>query len=241
VLTDLRRSSNGQDATPSSAETAVRSRPRRSIVRSLNVEAMAPGKVAPLVVAHHYLHSMPPAAVATFGVMHDDNLCGAVVVTAGSRHAHRLLDGAGHDAVATVARLWLADALPKNSESRVLAIVGRLLRQRGEVRALVSYADPAAGHIGTIYQAAGWSYLGQSDVGRYLDLGDGALHHPRSVYTLHGTNSPRVLRTMGIPARSVLVAGKHRYCQILDPAWAWRLRAPVLPFPARPVPAESAP
>ncbi|MGA2835073.1 MAG: DNA methyltransferase [Acidimicrobiales bacterium] len=184
---------------------------------------------------------MPPAAVATFGVMHDDNLCGAVVVTAGSRHAHRLLDGAKHDAVATLARLWLADALPRNSESRVLAIVVRHLRQAGEVRALVSYADPAAGHVGTIYQAAGWSYLGQSDVGRFLDLGDGTLHHPRSVYTLHGTNSPRVLRKKGIPARSVLVAGKHRYCHILDPAWAWRLRVPVIPYPTRPPMAESVP
>jgi hypothetical protein len=186
--------------------------------------------VAPLVVGNHYLHSMPPAAVKCFGVYLNGGLVGAVVVTAGSRNAPRLFGTNDSRAVATLARLWLEDSLPKNAESRVLAIAARLLRQEGRVRALVSYADPAAGHVGTVYAGAGWRYLGMSPPGRYLDLGNGP-QHPRSVYSAHGTNRPASLRKMGLPARSVLVGGKHRYCLVLDGTWAWRLTAEQLPYP----------
>ena len=41
------------------------------------------------------------------------------------------------------------------------AIALRLLaRHSPGLRLVVSYADPAQGHVGTIYQAAGWTYLG---------------------------------------------------------------------------------
>jgi hypothetical protein len=86
-----------------------------------------------------------------------------------------------------LARLYLVDELPKNAESRVLGIVTREMRRRHHVRALLSYADPAVGHSGTIYKAAGWTYLGRGEATRYLDFGDGELHHPRSVSTVYGT------------------------------------------------------
>jgi hypothetical protein len=179
----------------------------------------------------HYLHSMPPAAVTCFGVYHRRELVGGVVLTAGARHAHRLLIGADQGSVVTVARIWLADEIPSNGESRILGIVARILRHTSATRALVSYADPAAGHVGTIYQAAGWRYLGQSQPGRYVDFGDGRLQHPRSVYTRYGTNAAKDLRWAGLQARTVHVGGKHRYCLVLDRAWAWRLAAPALPYP----------
>jgi hypothetical protein len=36
-------------------------------------------------------------------------------------------------------------------------------RHRPEVAALVSYADPSAGHAGTIYKAANWTADGRTD------------------------------------------------------------------------------
>jgi hypothetical protein len=184
-----------------------------------------------MMTERHYLHSMPPAPLACFGVYLRRELVGGVVLTAGARHAHRLLVGADQGTVATVARIWLADDIPKNGESRVLGIVGRTFQCTSAIRALVSYADPAAGHAGTIYQAAGWRYLGLTQPGRYLDFGDGRLHHPRSVYNRYGANGAGHLRWRGIDARTVHIGGKHRYCLILDRTWAWRLCTPALPYP----------
>ena len=49
------------------------------------------------------------------------------------------------------------------SVSRVVSIATRLIRQKNPgLRLLVSYADVNVGHVGTIYQAANWIYVGRS-------------------------------------------------------------------------------
>lgn len=54
-------------------------------------------------------------------------------------------------------RYAIADDAPKNTGSRVLAIMAKLIKSRfGSVCRLVSYQDTAA-HAGTIYAAAGWA------------------------------------------------------------------------------------
>jgi len=177
----MRESSNEQDTPETTGETAVQGRPSRSILKRLHVERVAPSVVRPLMVADHYLHSMPAAPRRCYGVFLDGALLGGVVFTSGARHGHRLLAAAAPQAVATLARLWLSDDLPANSESRVLGIVLRDLRRTTSWKLLLSYADPAAGHVGTIYQATGWIYLGETAGETYVRLADGRLHHPRSV------------------------------------------------------------
>jgi len=147
-----------------------------------------------------------------------------VVFTSGARNGHRLLVGVNPNQVATLARLWLADDLPANSESRVLGIVLRDVRRTTDWKLILSYADPAAGHVGTIYQATGWLYLGETPGESYVRLADGRLHHPRTVYSTYGSNRISHLRATGVPASRVFVGGKHRYVFMLDPTWRWRLR-----------------
>jgi hypothetical protein len=229
-----RESSNEQDAPETTGETAVQGRPSRSIPKALQVEQVRPSVVRPLMEQHHYLHSMPAAARRCYGVSLDGTLHGGVVFTSGARHGHRLLAAAKPQEVATLARLWLSDALPTNSESRVLGIVLRDLRRTTNWRLLLSYADPAAGHVGTIYQATGWIYLGQTAGETYVRLNDGRLHHPRSVYERFGSNNIGHLRATGVPAAREFVGGKFRYACLLDSAWSWRLRGARHPYPQPP-------
>lgn len=213
-----------------------KSDPRAPAPKTLIVRPVRPDVVKPLIVERHYLHSMPAAAWRCYGVYAGQSLSGAVVFTAGARNGHRALTGATPQQVATLARLWLADELPKNAESRVIGIVLRMLRREGEWKAVLSYADPAAGHVGIIYQATGWTYLGQSEAATYVDLGDGCAVHPRTVYARLGSNAVGHLRRTGVPARRVRMSGKYRYAYVLDPAWRWRLRDRPLPYPRRPTP-----
>jgi hypothetical protein len=188
--------------------------------------------VRPLLVERHYLHLMPGVVRCCFGVRLGDELVGACVFTAGARHAHRLLAGARPADVATLARFWMADGLPPNNESRVLAMILRELRRRGAVRLLVSFADPAAGHIGTIYQAAGFLYLGTTEPERYFEL-DGVRIHARSASQRFGSNSVAHLRRTGLAVVARTSPPKHRYAYVLDSAWRWRLRGHPLPYPKR--------
>ena len=56
-------------------------------------------------------------------------------------------------------RLWLEDGHGKNIESWTIAQTFEWLKKnRPQLKLLISYADPDAGHLGKIYQATNWLY-----------------------------------------------------------------------------------
>lgn len=222
-----------QDGAAPTAQMAVQTRPPRSIPKSLVVESVVPSAVRGMITEFHYLHSMPAASRRCYGVFHDSALVGAVVFTAGARRGHNVLAASQPQEVATLARLWLTDELPKNAESRVIGAVLRHLRRNTDWKLLLSYADPSAGHIGTIYQATGWLYLGQGGAEGYLELADGQIIHPRTAYKRYGSTAVGHLARTGVPARRSRMPAKHRYAYVLDQAWRWRFRGVGLPYPKR--------
>ena len=112
-----------QDAAASTAERAVQVRPPGSILKALRVRRVALAEVADLVRENHYLHSAPAAATVAYGVFLAQDLVGAAILTPGAKNAYRILAGARSRDVATLARLWLADEIPRNAESRVLGVI----------------------------------------------------------------------------------------------------------------------
>lgn len=222
-----------QDGAAPTAQMAVQVRPPRSVPKALIVEPVMPSAVCKIITEFHYLHSMPAASRRCYGVFHHSALVGAVVFTAGARRGHNILAAARPQVVATLARLWLTDELPKNAESRVIGAVLRDLRRETDWKLLLSYADPAAGHVGTIYQAAGWLYLGHGGTEGYLELADGQVIHPRTAYKRYGSTAVGHLTRTGVPARRNRMPAKHRYAYLLDPAWRWRVRGAGLPYPKR--------
>ena len=148
-------------STVSFPETGPGSIPRAAL-QSLQVRPV-PVKVAKaLLVREHYLHSLPGGTQLAFGVFLGRRLLGALTLGVGPFNAHRLVAEASPADCLTLSRLWLSEELPKNSESRVLGVVVRSLRKHTNLKFLLSYADPAQGHLGTIYQATGWLYTGLS-------------------------------------------------------------------------------
>ena len=184
-----------------------------------------------LLVREHYLHSMPGGSRLSLGVFLGRQLLGAVLLGAGPSNAHRMVEGGDSDSCLTLTRLWLDNSLPRNSESRVLGVIFRHLRRSTSIKFVVTYADPAAGHIGTIYQATGWLYAGLSQAVPLIDLGDGVLQHSRSLAHAYGTHSRAHFAAHGVEMRAVPQSPKHRYIRFLDPAWRSRLRVPALPYP----------
>ena len=202
-------------------------------------------RVAPLLlraakgplVRNHYLHSVPGGTLMAFGIFLAARLLGALTLGVGPKNGYRLVEGAVPDDVITLSRLWLADELPPNSESRVIAIVLRSLRRHSSFRFVLAYADPSVGHVGTVYQASGWLYTGLSEPVPRYDLGDGVTRHSRSFAHAHGTHSLRYFRKHGIDVRVVPQRPKYRYLYPLDPAVREMLTVPILPYPKPEVPA----
>jgi hypothetical protein len=120
-------------------------------------------------------------------------------------------------------------------------MVIRALRRLTTVKFLLSYADPAAGHVGYIYQATNWLYTGLSEPQPLLDLGDGIARHTRSVASALGTHSTKYLRRQGLVVHSIPQIAKHRYVVFVDPTWRDRLRVPVLPYPKKEANSDGSP
>lgn len=184
-----------------------------------------------LLIREHYLHSMPGGTRLAFGVFRDSRLLGALALGVGPTNAYRLVEGADSRDCLTLSRLWLSDDLPPNSESRVIGVLFKALRRNTSLKFLISYADSAQGHVGTIYQATNWTYSGLSQATPLYDLGDGQARHSRSVSHTHGTHSLRHFANHGMDVKLISQSQKHRYIFFLDRSWRERLRVPELPYP----------
>jgi hypothetical protein len=191
-----------------------------------------------LLEREHYLHSFPGGTKLAFGAFVGARLLGALTLGAGPSNAYSLVDGATPDHCLTLSRLWLSDELPHNSESRFIGVVLRALKRNTRLKFLVSYADPAQSHLGTIYQATGWVYTGLSQATPLYDIGDGRRYHSRSLSHSFGSHGLAHFQRHGIDVKLVPQQAKHRYLYFLDQAWRARLRAPELPYPKKEVSGE---
>jgi len=115
-----------------------------------------------LVVAKHYLHRRPPISHA-FGLwVHGEPMGVVTYGTPASRHLQMGACPTNPGTVIELNRLWLDDALPKNSESWFVSRTLKMLPPK----IVVSYADPLFGHYGYIYRALNFDYAGWTDMDR---------------------------------------------------------------------------
>jgi hypothetical protein len=203
----------------------------RAALQQMQVKPVPVSVARRLLEREHYLHSLPGGTCLAFGFFIGSGLLGALTFGVGPTNTYSLVQNAKPDDCLTLTRLWLSDALPSNSESRVLGIVLRNLKHHTRVKFLVSYADPVQGHIGIVYQATGWLYTGLSEAMPLYDVGDGKLRHSRSLSHAFGTHSLQHFAKHGIAVKLAPQAAKHRYVYFLDPTWQHRLMAPVFPYP----------
>ena len=85
--------------------------------------------------------------------------------------------------------------------------------------------------MGTVYQASGWIYVGLSVAMPRYDIGDGKVHHSRSLSHAYGTHSVEHFTRHGVEVMLIPQQAKFRYVYLLDQHWHSRLRVPVLPYP----------
>ncbi len=185
-----------------------------------------------LCESRHYLRSYPGGSLFNFGIFAGFSLLGVAVLGVGSTNVHRLFNGASPDQVICLSRFWLDDRLGRNCESRTLAIILRSLKKsQSTIKAIVAYSDPAAGHSGIIYRAAGFLFVGKSSATpRYL-LPDGKIHHSRSMGQVFGTHSVSYLRHHGLAVEVIPQIPKQTYIALIDATWRQRLNRTVLPYP----------
>ena len=79
-----------------------------------------------------------------------------------------------------IRRMACYDALPKNSESWMLAKTIWWLKKHTNIERVISYSDLSVGHIGTIYKAANFKLIGKTARSKHV-LWNGKRYHMRSL------------------------------------------------------------
>lgn len=184
----------------------------------LELDKVTPKDVEWLITNHHYARRMPTISYA-FALWCDGEMCGAITFgPPASRHVQLSVAPAMPNAVIELNRLVALDHAPRNTESwmisEALARLPPLL--------VVSYADSAYGHRGTVYRAANFFYAGWTDMDRATPRFDYVTpnRHSRSSFRSgDGLKSERVYRKP--KAKYWAVTGNKKEMRVLRSACAW--------------------
>jgi len=185
-----------------------------------------------LVVGKHYLHRRASCSQAV-GLFCGEALVGVAMF--GSPASPTICRGiCGADErlnVAELTRLWVDDAMPRNTESWFLSRALHLVPKE----IIIAYADPSAGHEGYIYQACSFLYTGLGPPRKmWQPVGGTSSHFHRSF-----TSSTSYAEARRRPDLEYVPAvRKHRYIKFncrgkRRAELLAKLRYPLCPYPKR--------
>lgn len=174
----------------------------------------------------HYLGDVPAATTHRFGAFFRDKL--DCVATYGPCHAPRLPKS--YIELSRLTSRGLGTPL-----SKFLAEGLRVLKREG-VPAVLTWADPAAGHHGGIYQATNWVYAEPRSYNwnfSFRDEEGGVINH-RKAFSLFGTSSKKKVLALKPNWEAFLPPMKLRYVMplnISEEQCLAELRAVKKPYP----------
>lgn len=159
------------------------------------------------IVKRHYIGKWPGVVTLILAMIHSGSVVGACIFALPPRETSIRYKGNTWE----LARLWIDDCAPRNAETWFLARAVRFIRKHhADVKVLVSYADPSAGHSGVIYKAANWVSDGRTDQERKT---------PRFDYACAKTGK-RYSRRCHVPPGITIIriprVSKHRFILRID-------------------------
>lgn len=201
-----------------------------------------------LVRRVHYSGKVVNNSQVHIGVFYRGRLEGAMQFgpSLDKRKIQGLVEGTLWNEFIELNRMAFTDALPRNSESRAIAVAMRLLRKHApQLKWVVSFADGTQCGDGTIYRASGFVLTGITESQNLVRRGDGVVIHKMTLES--NPTAPRP--ELGGRSYYAVTGGKYnlaayakatgghtvpgyqlRYLYFLDPTARERLTVPVLPF-----------
>lgn len=202
-----------------------------------------------VIRAHHYSGKVYNKRRLSLGVYYLGRLEGALQFgpPLDQRKVMPLVSGTDWQGMMELNRMAFSEALPRNSESRALAVAFRMFRKhRPDIKWILSYSDATQCGDGTIYRASGFLLTGIKRNTGLMMMPDG------EVITAVGLRTgPELQRRYGYTpgmerdgawrrrsGARVLPGYQFRYIAFLDATWRDRLTVPVIPFDSIPADAR---
>lgn len=182
----------------------------------------------------HYSRSMPTPPIVRVGVWESGLFIGCVLFSRGANQNLGNAYGLAQTEVCELTRVALS--AHKTPVSRIARIaIGMMHKANPGLRLIVSFADPLLSHVGAIYQAGNWTFVGASQPDRYYVDAAGRKWHSRQCSASGFKPQYGVLRR--VPkigeCEKVATPGKYRYLMPLDDEMRSRIAPLAKPYPKR--------
>ena len=194
-----------------------------------------------LVRRVHYSGKVAHNSQLHIGVYYNGNLEGALQFgpSLDKRKIQGLVTNTGWNDFIELNRMALTDVLPRNSESRALAVSMRVLKKHApHIKWVVTFADGAQCGDGTIYRAAGFILTNISVVKNLARKDNGEVVHKMTFEISpistgyadinHGKNNWGGF--CKIKGWELLAGYNLRYIYFIDKSYRERLTVPELPY-----------
>ena len=181
-----------------------------------------------LVKRVHYSGKVVPNSTLHFGAYLNDKLEG--VMSFGSpmdkSKVLPLVSGTTWTGMLELNRMAFSDRLPRNSESRCMAVAFRLIKKHyPHIEWVLSFSDGCQCGDGTIYRASGFVLTQiKQNTGQRIDDKTGEVFS-QVTFSAHRPNEKDYWRSL-----RKLEGFQLRYIYFLNPAARKRLTVPILPF-----------
>lgn len=177
----------------------------------------------------HYSRRMPIGKLVRVGAWESGEFIGCVMFARGNTPTMGNTYGLGMLEVCELVRVALKGHIAP--VSRIVASAIKLLKSLNSgLRLIVSFADPAYGHNGAIYQAMNWIYSGMSAPDKTYWY-QGRWQHSREIRGGAFGQQRKLLDYSFLPTKAV--GGKHRYLYPLDRAMRKQIEPLRQPYPKR--------
>lgn len=223
--------------------------------KEIIVKSISSQDAARIVKSCHYSGKVVHNSQLHFGVFLNGKCGGAMQFgpSLDKRKIQGLVSGTGWNSFIELNRMAFADWLPRNSESRAIAVAMRLIRKSyPHIEWVVSFADGTQCGDGTIYRASGFILTGIKENNQIWEAPGGEKFSRMSL--TDGRSKQQQQQARVVASRTTLTKGKHmengassmkqfsnagwkplkgfqlRYIYFLNPAARFRLTVPILPF-----------
>ena len=225
--------------------------------KALRVAPISSADARAVIRRYHYSGKVVNNSQLHFGVFLGDKIHGALQFGPPmvKREKIGLVAGTQWNAFLELNRMAFGDALPRNSESRAIAVSMRLIRAHyPHIKWVVSFADGAQCGDGTIYRASGFRLIGIKRNDQIWTAPDGQTFSgvaltentsekqkemARTICRVTATKGKHAMATGAASMKEYAAAGftplagfQLKYIYFLDRSCESRLTVPVLPFSA---------
>lgn len=211
-----------------------------------------------IVKKYHYSGKTVNNSQLSIGVFYNGNLEGAMQFgpSLDKRKTLNLVKGTPWNGCLELNRMAFSDKLPRNSESRALAIAMRMIKKHApHVQWIISFADGTQCGDGTIYRASGFVLTAIKKNNQIWTAPSGETFSRTSL--TDNCSKEQQAKAKQIVSRTTMTKGNHvlengaasmklyesqgwkplqgfqlRYVYFLDPTAKDRLTVPILPFSA---------